>query len=435
MRISKKFWGDAFTLAALFLASGAFQSLVVDNSNPQAGAEGSPIMKVLWAVVYSVVALRVISQYHRIMRVVRENKLLLSLVLFAILSTVWSEDPALSLRRGVAVIATTALGIDFAVRYPIREQLRLLGAVLGLTVLLSIVAQVLLPGAIPTVDTAADADAWYGVFNQKNQFARIVVLATLVALTRTRQSRRQNVIVGLSVAAAIALVIAAKSMGGLVILIAIVLLVEVFPALRWKPKTRTALALAGVLLAIPVMYLAAQNIDSLTGMLGRDSTLTGRVKIWPLAFSSIAKSPFLGYGYEAFWYIAPDAIRINEMVGWDTPHSHNGYIDLTLNLGLLGLGLYLAGCLVAIRRAIGFLRADGARENMWPLAYMSFTLLNQLSESSIFASNTILWVLYVAAACSVTRVASAEVNLSMPFATGSDAIAQDSDLIAIKDYV
>src|SRR4029077_7976394 len=132
----RKFWGDAFILAVLFLATGAFQSLVLDNSNPQAGADGSPLMKVLWAAVYSVVALRVISQYQRIMQVVRANKLLLSLVLFAILSTVWSEDPALTLRRGVAVLATTALGIDFAVRYPIREQLRLLGVVLGLTVLL-----------------------------------------------------------------------------------------------------------------------------------------------------------------------------------------------------------------------------------------------------------------------------------------------------------
>jgi O-antigen ligase len=435
VQISRKFCGDAFILAVLFLATGAFQSLVVDNSNPQAGADGSPLMKVLWAAVYFVVALRVISQYHRIMQVVRANKFLLSLVFFAILSTVWSEDPALTLRRGVAVLATTALGIDFAIRYPIREQLRLLGAVLGLTVLLSILAQVLFPGAIPTVDTLADADAWYGVFNQKNQFARIVVLATLVALTRTRQSRRQSVVLGLLVAAAIALVIAAKSMGGLVILVALILLVEVFPALRWKPRARTALALASVLVVIPVLYLAAQNIDSVTAMLGRDSTLTGRVKIWPLALSSIANRPFLGYGYEAFWYISPDAIRINEMVGWDTPHSHNGYIDLTLSLGLLGLALYLAGCVVAMRRAVAFLRADGERESMWPLAYLSFTLLNQLSESSIFSSNSILWLLYIAAACSVARVASADVNPSTPFAPESNTIAPDPDLIAIKDYV
>ena len=435
MRISRLLWGDAFTLAVLFLATGAFQSLVVDNTNPQAGAEGSPLMKVLWTAVYSVVAFRVLSQYHRIVPVVRANKLLFFLALFAILSTIWSEDPALTLRRGVAVLATTALGLDFAVRYPIREQMRLLGAVLGLTILLSILAQVLFPGTIPTVNTPADADAWYGVFNQKNQFARIVVLATLLVLTHSRRSRRQGVIVGLLVAGAIALVIAAKSMGGLVILIALVLLVEVFPALRWKPRSRTALALASVLVAIPVLYLAAQNIDSLTGMLGRDSTLTGRVKIWPLALASIAKSPFLGYGYEAFWYISPDAIRINEMVGWDTPHSHNGYIDLTLSLGLLGLALYLAGCAVAMRRAVALLRANDERESLWPLAYLSFTLLNQLSESSIFSSNSILWVLYIAAACSVTRVVSADVNPTMPFAPESDSIAPDPDLIAIKDYV
>jgi O-antigen ligase len=391
-------------------------------------------MKVLWAVVYSVVALRVIAQFHRIMQVVRANKLLISLVLLAILSTIWSEDPALTLRRGVAVLATTALGIDFAVRYPIRVQMRLLGAVLGLTVLLSILAQVFLPGAIPTVNKAADADAWYGVFNQKNQFARIVVLATLVALTRSRRSRHQFISSSLLVAGAIALVIAAKSMGGLVILVALVLLVEVFPALCWKPRARTALTLAGVLVAIPVLYFAVQNIDSVTGMLGRDSTLTGRVKIWPLALSSITKSPFLGYGYEAFWYISPDAIRINEMVGWDTPHSHNGYIDLTLSLGLVGLALYLAGCVVAMRRAVALLRADDERESMWPLVYLSFTLLNQLSESSIFSSNSIVWVLYVAAACSVTKVSIADANTTLLLAPGGGEIVPDPDLTATKDY-
>jgi hypothetical protein len=87
-----------------------------------------------------------------------------------------------------------------------------------------------------------------------------------------------------------------------------------------------------------------------------------------------------------------------------------------------------------MRRAVGLLVANDERESMWPLAYLSFTLLNQLSESSIFSSNSILWVLYVAAAFSVTGVASTVAIPAMPFAPESGAIAPDPDLTDIKDY-
>src|ERR1700674_649072 len=167
MRISLKFLGDAFTIVVLFLGTGAFISLVMDGSNPDVATDGSWLTQLGGSLIYIVVLVRAVPLRREILQAVKANKLLLFLVLFAILSTVWSEDAGLTIRRGFAVVATTLFGLDFAVRYSIREQVRLFGIALGLAVAISVVVEIFFHGLVPTVDTAYP-DAWNGAFVQKN---------------------------------------------------------------------------------------------------------------------------------------------------------------------------------------------------------------------------------------------------------------------------
>jgi exopolysaccharide production protein ExoQ len=146
----------------------------------------------------------------------------------------------------------------------------------------------------------------------------------------------------------------------------------------------------------------AVDLDSMAGMLGRDSTLTGRTNIWAMALESIAERPVLGYGYNAFWNVAPEADRISTILHWKVPHAHNGFIDLTLQLGVVGLALYLAIYFVAIRRAVNLANATPEQEAIWPLAYLAFTLLYQMTESTILAGNTFVWMIFVSTVCSVS---------------------------------
>lgn len=145
MNVSRRYLGDIFTIIVLILATGALQSLIVDSSSSKAISEGNPFLQIVWAVIYVIVAIRAGQQSRAIMEAVRSNKLLIGLVLLALLSTAWSADPGLSLRRGIALLATTLFGVDFAVRYSIRDQLRLLAIALGSVVFLSVVVQVFFP--------------------------------------------------------------------------------------------------------------------------------------------------------------------------------------------------------------------------------------------------------------------------------------------------
>ena len=70
------------------------------------------------------------------------------------------------------------------------------------------------------------------------------------------------------------------------------------------------------------------------------SDLTGRLPLWEELLHDIAKRPWCGYGYLAFW----DADRVEEfgdIFQWEIPHAHNMYLDVLLDGGAIGLMFFL----------------------------------------------------------------------------------------------
>lgn len=402
MNVSRRYLGDVFTITVLVLGTGALQSLIVDSSSSKAISEGNPFLQVVWACIYVVTAIRAGQQSRAILEMIRSNKLLIGLVLLTFFSAAWSADPGLTLRRSIALLATTLFGVDFAVRYSLRDQLRLLAVALGGVVLLSVIVQVFFPGQIPTVDMLYP-DAWVGLFGQKNEFGRIVVLATLVVLTAVRKSVGGIIITFLALVAAIGLIIAAQSMTSFVALVGMILVMQFAPTLRWSARIRRAVQVFGTIIALPAFYALIHFRDSVTELMGRNASLTGRVKIWGLSVASIALKPILGYGYSAFWPASAEAMRIDVAINWTVPHAHDAYIELALELGLVGLGLYVGAYLLAMKRAAWYMRMERDNSAKWPLVYLCFVLLYSFTENYVLAPNTIFWMLFVAASCTISQ--------------------------------
>jgi exopolysaccharide production protein ExoQ len=399
MRISHKSLGDAFTVLVLFQATGAFFSLMRDNTNPDSATDGSLVMQLSWSLIYLIVLLRAVPMRRKIVQAVKANKALLLLVLVAILSSVWSEDPGLTLRRSVAVFASTLFGLDFAVRYRIGEQVRLFGIALGVAISISVLVEIFFHGFVPTVDNAYP-DAWNGIFAQKNDFARFVVLAGILVLMRTRTGTWNLVVKSSTVGFSAVLIFLCHSKTALVVFVAMLVLLRVFRLRRRGSRALTA-GIAAVLIVSALLSVIV-DMDTMAEFLGRDATLTGRTTIWSLALESVAERPVLGYGYSAFWNVSPEAHRISTILHWDVPHAHNGFIDLTLQLGLVGLAIFGLVYAVAAYRALAFAHGDPEQEALWPLSYLAFILLYQVTESTVFVGNTILWMVYVSTACSVS---------------------------------
>jgi O-antigen ligase len=93
-----------------------------------------------------------------------------------------------------------------------------------------------------------------------------------------------------------------------------------------------------LLLAGPALLFAVQDLPTLTSLIGKDATLTGRVDLWQLVLPYGDKRPWLGYGYAAFWNenspMTQEIWRI--LNSYKPPHAHNGWIETYLELGLTG---------------------------------------------------------------------------------------------------
>jgi len=94
-----------------------------------------------------------------------------------------------------------------------------------------------------------------------------------------------------------------------------------------------------IIIILPTLLILNYFFDlynTITIALGRDPTLTGRTGIWKLLIS-LAGNPLFGTGYEDFW----SGIRMLKILDrYHINEAHNGYLEIYLNTGLIGLSLF-----------------------------------------------------------------------------------------------
>jgi O-antigen ligase len=156
------------------------------------------------------------------------------------------------------------------------------------------------------------------------------------------------------------------------------------------------------LVAVGLGFLLYTIVPSLLGMLQKDTTLTGRTALWHSILISIAKRPWLGYGFNAFWSAKGGSATVSQRVGWLVPSGHNGFLDITLNLGILGLSVFVAGYVVLWRHALRLMRKNTGVVPIWLCTYLAFIPLYSLTESTILRQNNIFWILYISTAVCIS---------------------------------
>jgi O-antigen ligase len=112
----------------------------------------------------------------------------------------------------------------------------------------------------------------------------------------------------------------------------------------------------------------SERLAAIVKLLPLDTTFTGRTAIWEFAISSLGLHPWLGYGFAAFW--GTDSIQNlipDDQIEWASTaaHSHNGYLDNALTVGIPGLALIVAIFVIAPLRNFSVVTRSGADD---PLA-------------------------------------------------------------------
>lgn len=383
----------AFVCSVLLLSTGAFMSLTVTRGQGQDAAAGQANMQLLWMAVYLVALVLLLWKCRAALKESGREYLLVALALLALCSTAWSDDPGVSLRRGVALVLTCLFGVYVGSRFTLREQLRLLACVAGVCVVFSLIFGILGLGN-PVEDIP---DAWYGIFVHKNLLGRVMVLSIVIFLVSAKAESEKKARLWLGAGLALVLLLLAQSTTSLAVLAAMLVFLVSYPALRRNKSGLIKASIVALAASAIGLYWASQNVEAILELFGKDVTLTGRLQLWILSAIMALQDPWLGHGYNAFW-LGPGSPseRILAVVQWDAPHAHNGLLELWLELGLVGVALFLVGFICYVGRAISFLRQNSAPESVWPLCFLVFMFVSNLTESDFLGRNTIFWIVYVA---------------------------------------
>jgi exopolysaccharide production protein ExoQ len=287
--------------------------------------------------------------------------LILALPALALASVLWSDRPAITARAGVQYGTTVLLGLIAARATSIRSLAQGLAA--GGT---AVLAYSHLVGNY-AYDVVDGTYAFAGAFQSKNQlglFASLTLLGAMGALlVADRPLRPALLTVPAGVFAALTLVMTESATA----LITATLAVAVFCAavqlkrLRPLPRLIVLCVLAALLAGGLVAAMQGGLFDSVLGIFGKDTTLTGRTYLWSRGIEYGDRVAPLGLGYQAFW--VPGRAEAEELwtefhiAGFSGFHFHNTPIEGYVALGPAGLvllgGWILALPLLSLRTVMG----------------------------------------------------------------------------------
>jgi exopolysaccharide production protein ExoQ len=402
-------WERLFVSIALFVSTAALFPLLRTNGvAAPPTAEGDPAIRRVWVLLYAITLFLLFNQRVNVAGIMARNKLLFGTVAVAVASTAWSVNPALTLRQAIALVLTTLFGVYLASAYSQVELLSLVSWVLAGIVCASIFFALFEPsyGLDPE-----RGNAWRGVFTTKNELGRMAAFAIAVWLLRAFTDRRPSLLSLGIVAISIVTLLESSSSTGLLAVIIVIVFYALLPALRAHESIAVptaALLISGSFLGM--VWLAAHP-NSILSSVGADTTLTGRTALWGVVWQMISIHPWLGWGYGAFWQGGggPSAF-VWSAAPWHPAHAHDGFLDLWLGVGLVGLIFFVAMLASAFVRAFLYLRLQAGSLALFPFIFVLFVSVYNLSESTLFTQNTLFWILFVAVSVRLSQPSSALVR-------------------------
>jgi len=354
-------------------------------------------------ILLLIVSFALSRRWQTILPIIKQTVIIWLLVFLAIISIIWSINPKLTLLRSVSLFGTTSFGVFLSFRYRVEEQLQIVAFV----IITMAVVSILLISFVPSdaIMHGVHEGAWRGTFFHKNFLGKNMVIGVLVLIMVNIATKMRPVFSLGGAGLCALLLVGSQSVTSIVAAIACGFFLMFFRTLKTVPGgyRRTFMVVSFLVIGALVTPLLHGNINSVLQAFGRDGTLTGRTQLWAILLDKAMLKPWLGYGYAAFWQGRSSVSgEVTEAFGnWYPTHAHNGFMDLLLDLGLVGLSVFISTFGVIFFRAYRLAIRPHSNIDYWPAMYMSFFMLYNLAESDLFRPLSIMWPLFIAAAIQV----------------------------------
>ena len=377
--------------------------------SPAAILDGSPLDALVFSSLLAAGLIVLAARGRQVGELLRANGPLLIFFLYCAISVLWSEYPFVAFKRWTKALGDLVM-VLIVLTDPDRNT--------AIKRLLARTGFVLFPLSILLIryhgDWGRGYDPWdgavryVGVTTNKNALGVICLVFGLGALWRFDQvyrgeksTLRTKHLIAQSVVLALVLWLLgmANSMTSLACFAlgaTLIVLTSYFALARQRAVLHILVAALLLVACSPVFF---EFGSSLTAAVGRDPTLTGRTEIWTLVLG-MAGSPLVGTGYESFWL----GERLENV--WNLYHfhlngSHNGYIEVYVNLGWVGIAMLAAIMVAGYRDIVSSFQRDPDTARL-RLAYFVAAAAYSLTEVG-FRMMSPIWIFFLFAVTSIPK--------------------------------
>jgi O-antigen ligase len=342
--------------------------------------------------------------------IVKSNALIFLFFLYCGISIFWSDFPAISFKRWNKAIGNLIIVIVILTEIdPIESIKTLFRRCMYILIPLSILFIKYYP-ELGIGYTPFGGKSLMGVTLGKNQLGRLCLVLGLFLIwniaTMWRDKKlsihKMEAFVYILFAAMISWLFvradSATSLGSFIIGIVIFLLLGL-------PRIKSNIQNIGIFIILTfIIILILQMLfnvsDIFISSLGRDQTLTGRSDLWE-DLLNMNTPIFIGTGYDSFW-LGDRLSKIWAKWWWRPNEAHNGYLEIYLELGLIGL-FFLMGVFFCayknIKKACIFNFSYGRIR----LTFLLIFLVYNFTEASI-KGISLMWFIFLLIALECPRL-------------------------------
>jgi len=374
---------------------------------------------VIWSVLAGITLLimRKENFLPGFMGTLKRNWIVLPFIVFSGLSIFWSVYWEISLLRWLILIFTILTGGYIGLKYDLKAIIKFL-AVFGVIVLLFAALLVAFVPSFGVQHYYSIQGAWKGIYWHKNHmglitaFINILFFINIIYTLQSNENTKNLFLWGGLYLFSLLFMYQTDSVAAYLTTIFLhgVILLALF-LLKFGNKLRRIHYLIFFVVLVIAAIILFSNLDVFFGLFNRNTTLTGRIPMWTFVFENyLGRQPLLGYGFNAFWYVESHQVAVQQAAGYPGPIiiADNGFIDILINTGYIGLFLFLIIYLGLWWWSIAYALKAKDIIGVFPVILMSYTFISNISWSLIFENEGFFMLIMIAVLFSLSKSTSAE---------------------------
>ena len=382
------------------------------NGTPDVYLDGSPLDRLILSVLMALGFVVLVVRGRQVLSLLRANRAILVFFLYCAVSSLWSDYPEVAFKRSIKASGDLVMVLIILTE---SDRLTALKRSLARLSFVLVPVSVLFIKYYPELGRAygrwEGVQYFIGVAADKNMLGKICLIFGLASAWRflheimaEKETRKTGPLIahGTTAFTALWLTWEAHSLTSLsCLLLAVGLMTALkLPIVARKPALIHLLV--AFMLAASSCVLFSDAGSGLVQTLGRDPTLTGRTEVWNRVLG-MSPNGLLGTGFESFW-LGQRLQQLWSIFWWHPNEAHNGYIEIFLNLGWVGIALLTLMLVTGYRNAVKAFQQNENAGNLL-LAYFVTVVAYSLTEAGFRMMNPV----WITCLLSITAIPEARV--------------------------